>query len=65
LAASSRRIKLCAMLTADDIAMIVQRMIAYWLLILLVAALAFVAVRLWRGRRRHHAPRRRRHRRRR
>jgi uncharacterized iron-regulated membrane protein len=52
------------MLSADDIAMIVQRMIAYWLLILLVAGLALLAFRLWRERRRNH-PRRRHHRRRR
>jgi uncharacterized iron-regulated membrane protein len=53
------------MLSADDIAMILQRMIAYWLLILLVAGMAFVAVRMWRARRRDHPPRRHRHHRRR
>ncbi|MGN6279839.1 MAG: hypothetical protein ACTHM8_14100 [Sphingomonas sp.] len=53
------------MLSTDDIAMIVQRIIAYWLIILLVIGVTFVAVRMWRARRRNHSPRHHRHRRRR
>jgi len=51
------------MLDAHDIAMIVRRMIAYWLLIILIGALTFVALRAWRARRRDRPHKRHRRRR--